>query len=123
MSISCPAVKRLLVLCLLVFQAQVLASGLLGCRHAGAPAAGEVEAGCPFHHVGHTTPADKSAPAPPLDCAKCALQIAMGAAAPMTSSPVPVLMPIPARLAPGPHAHFYRFTPEADFRPPIDRLL
>jgi hypothetical protein len=115
-------VKLVLTLCLLVFQVQVLAAGLLGCRHVQGVGSIAVQAGCPFHRAEAGTQGagghDRM-----LDCTKCALHCAIGAVAPFAVDLASTVVLTPDRPFSAPGRHFYRFTPEADFRPPISRLL
>ncbi|WP_207168525.1 hypothetical protein [Thiocystis violacea] len=105
----------LLVLCLLVLQAQVWASAELGCRHA-AGLNGQSTAPCHQHHASRSTPE----PVHPkrFDCHKCALHCLVTIAVPLVSPPV-----IPQRsdsqaLVAGAGLHFYHFVPALPERPP-----
>ncbi len=122
MCISRRTAKLILGLCLLVFQAQVLAAVLLGCRHGQSVGEAVVQAVCPFHQTNAEKP-DDGGQARLLDCTKCALHCAIGAVAPFAAELVAPAVVIPGRPAALPGRHFYRFIPEADFRPPISRLL
>jgi hypothetical protein len=107
----------LLVLCLLVMQAQLWAAGALGCRHeAGAKSV--ATAACPVHD--HSSPSpDPTHPARVLDCQKCVLHLAVGAPALGGSAPtLPALLggALPSAFG---ERHFYHFTPDSRHRPPI----
>jgi hypothetical protein len=136
MSISGRATKLILIVCLAVFQAQVLAAPLLGCGHDTGVVDASMPVACPFHE-GETDrpPADKASGTsgmpggsldglePLLDCTKCALHCTLGAYAGFAADLVPQALPSAARPSALPGRHFYRFSPEADIRPPIHALL
>ena len=109
--------KTLILVCLLIMQAQVWASATLGCRHQAGSAAPSVAA-CPFHAPSSHKP-DQGHPARPLDCQKCVLHLAVGV--PALAAGVPALPPLLGHSAPPVRAerHFYRFTPDSIHRPPI----
>jgi hypothetical protein len=116
--------RLLLALCLLLFQGQLLAVSSLGCLHDGGRGNGS-PGDCPLHggladggaaaaQSGNGSSGDDG----PLDCPKCVLSLGLGH---LVQPAVPTLSaPLPARgNAPLPARHFYRFTPDPFFRPPI----
>lgn len=111
----------ILTLCLLVMQVQVWASAVLGCQHA-AGLTGNTAAVCPLHHAS-AAKATHGHPAGLLDCQKCVLHCAIGMHVLPASAPLLPDMdgrPVSAAVS---EAHFYRFTPNSRYRPPISRLL
>jgi hypothetical protein len=107
------------VLCLLLMQAQLFAASTLGCRHLieGAP----VTAACAYHS-GKTQAPGEAAEATVLDCQKCALHCAIGACAKPSAAAVAEVRRSQPDPEPHPGRHFYRYAPEAAFRPPIRHL-
>lgn len=106
----------ILTLCLLVMQAQVWASSVLGCRHE-AGLATTTAVVCPMHQADAQQAQTQSDSL--LDCQKCTLHCAMGVPALLTSAPmVPDLGASSAPVALAAH-HFYRFRPGSPYRPPI----
>ncbi len=136
MNLPRATVRTILALCLLLLQGQILASSLLGCRHASPlermPAA---YAGCHLSAadpqvpgVGQSLADERSAaaglpsPSPPaswLDCHKCSLQLSLGVSLQGEAGPVPTFLIPPPPAAPLAARHFYRFDPEPVSRPPI----
>ena len=110
--------RLVLLLTLLVLQAQVLASAALGCRHlteseddAGAVAV------CPMH--GQMAQQGAPEPEPLLDCQKCVLHFAVAVHPLAAAAPV-----LPGAGSPGepaglPERHYYRFIPDSLLNPPI----
>jgi len=122
MRISRAMVRVVVLLTLMVLQAQVLASLILGCRHGiDGGTLGQVAAACPMHLAvsGETGGAQDGAL---LDCHKCALH--SGAAAPALPAPSSMAPPMLAQGLPGAvsERHFYRFSPESPLRPPITAI-
>jgi len=108
-------VAAILMLCLLVLQAQVWASAVLGCRHATGLTA-QPTATCHGRHASRKSPE----PAHPrlFDCHKCVLSSLVTVAVPAESAPT-----IPEQCAPqlseaGSGLHFYQFIPALPERPP-----
>ena len=111
----------ILTLCLLVMHVQVWASAGLGCPHE-AGLTGTTAAVCPLHY-GSAAKATHWHAAGPLDCQKCALHCAIGAHVLPASAPLlPDTGGTQAPLA-APDVHFYSFTPNSRYRPPISHLL
>ena len=137
MNLPRATVRMILALCLLLLQGQILASSLLGCRHASPlermPAA---HAGCHLSAadlqgpgVGQSLADERSAaagvPSPPaswLDCHKCSLQLSLGVSLQGEVGPLPTFFIPPPPAAPLAARHFYRFDPEPVSRPPIPTL-
>jgi hypothetical protein len=111
----------ILTLCLLVMQAQVWASAVLGCPLEAGPT-GNTAAACPLHQAS-AAKAGHGHAAGLLDCQKCIVHCAIGAHALPAS--VPLLPDLGGRrkLAAAPDVHFCRFTPNSRYRPPICHLL
>ncbi|NEV61409.1 hypothetical protein [Thiorhodococcus minor] len=115
MKLSRRSTAIILTLCLLILQAQVWASAMLGCRH---EAGHDVQmlASCHAQPADHMTTA--SPQLDPFDCYKCALNCLVTVAVPMVDGP-PMLA---LQGAPSPVAtvgrHFYRFIPALPERPP-----
>ena len=108
-------VATIIMLCLLVLQAQVWASAVLGCRHATGLTA-QPTAACHWRHAGPKSPE----PAHPrlFDCHKCVLSSLVTVAVPAGSAPT-----IPEQCGPqlseaGSGLHFYQFIPALPERPP-----
>lgn len=122
------AAQTVLLLCLIVFQAQLLAASLLGCRHMTSLDSAGIETGCPLHLAeavqdANGVPVATDSSAEVFDCPKCALQFAVGVYAAFTTA-VGLTVPIePGQPEAVPQRHFYRFTPESHSRPPIAHLL
>ena len=117
-------VRLLIGLCLILFQVQVLASVFLGCRHAVDAGADSSVAACPMHHAAGDAAGLGGADAQRLlDCHKCALHCALGG--PAHVAPLVSLAAVPAASLPSPLAqgHFYRYSPESSFKPPIPQGL
>ena len=111
----------ILTLCLLVMQVQVWASAVPACRHwtglTGAPVAG-----CCLHQAGGGQ-GRHGHPASSFDCHECVLHCAIGAHVLPASAPLlPDMGGSQAPLA-APDVHFYRFTLNSRYRPPISHLL
>lgn len=108
--------RIVLLLGLIVFQAQVFASAALGCQHAPGGDAEPAASGCPYHAPESGT--DDTA-AVPLDCHKCVLYLGVGA--PVQPPAVTTLAQVPFHPVTGtvPAIHFYRFAPGSPLRPPI----
>jgi hypothetical protein len=110
--------RRLLVaLCLLILQGQVLAAGSLACAHVDF--SGEDRAaGCPYHGSIQDTVVDVPAGAP-FDCAKCALDLALGSGSlPVAVDVLPVIhRPGPVRPSLG--ITWPSLPPDRFYRPPI----
>lgn len=107
------ATKPLLLICLLIFQAQVLALSWLPCPHADQP---ETIAGCPSH-ASHP-PAPDTDPNIRQDCAKCTLAVAIGTLHAPPFAPIQAVQP--PRLADWPSLdpiHTQRFL-APELRPP-----
>ncbi|NEX20835.1 hypothetical protein G3480_11010 [Thiorhodococcus mannitoliphagus] len=105
----------LLILCLLVMQAQVWASSGLGCRHE-AGLNGQSAAVCHQHHAG------RASPEPPhpkrFDCHKCSLHCLVAVAVPLESPPVIAERSGSQAQVAGSGLHFYHFVPALPERPP-----
>lgn len=138
MNLPRATVRTILALCLLLLQGQILASSLLGCRHASPPErVPAAHAGCHLSAAGPQGPGvgqsladERSAtagvpspsPTPPaswLDCHKCSLQLSLGVSLQGDVGPVPTFLISPPPAAPLAARHFYRFDPEPVSRPPI----
>ena len=107
------AIKRLLLICLLVFQTQVLALSWLPCPHASQP---ESVVGCPGHSS-HPIAPDTTVDIG-QDCAKCALTVAIGTLQALPDAPIQAVQP--PRLADWPSLdpiHTQRFL-APELRPP-----
>jgi len=117
MKLSRRVANGVLLVALLVMQAQVWASATLGCRHERG--IGRVVAvACPFHHPSDQR-ADPGHPVRLLDCQKCVLHLAIGVPA-LGAGASALLLPLGhSASSPRPDPHFYRFTPDSIHRPPI----
>ncbi|MFD2113715.1 hypothetical protein [Thiorhodococcus fuscus] len=105
----------ILMLTLLVLQAQVWAAAMLGCRHEGQMTAQTMTL-CQ-HHLPNSMPSEP-AHSSLFDCQKCALHSLVTVAV-----PVAFALAIPDRFDPptpvvGAERHFYRFIPRPPERPP-----
>jgi hypothetical protein len=109
--------QTVLVLCLLVMQAQLWASVTLGCRHEAAIGLAD-SAACPFHSAGDQQ-GDQDRPARLIDCQKCVLHLAVGVPALAASPPALAHPAVSSASAVPVEPHFYRFAPDAIHRPPI----
>jgi hypothetical protein len=111
----------ILTLCLLVMQVQVWASAVPMCHHGTGPTGAPV-AGCCLHQAG-AGQGRHGHPASTLDCHQCVLHCAIGAH--VLPASAPLLPDLGGRQASpvASEAHFYRFTSNCRYRPPISHLL
>jgi len=109
-----------LILCLAILHLQVWAATVMGCRHA-AGFAGGTTAVCPVHQTAPQTSTEDPTEGYParLHCQKCALEYAVGVPALMVSAPLLPEIRGPQAQIPMPSLHFYWFTPDSPYRPPI----
>lgn len=111
------ATELIVFLCLLLLQAQVCASFSLPCLHA--PSNPGVESsGCPMHGFGNPI-AGAESQSNLYDCHRCVVGSCLGVVHGAQVSPTPLLVLRRISVAAVPGKHFYRFAPEAFFRPPI----
>ena len=116
MRLSRRASTVVLALCLLILQAQVVASALLGCAHGRAVAGVVASAHCQAPGTGA---ADQGHSKRLLDCQRCALHCALGVPALALAPPLlPDLGGHPFRPA-ATEPHLQGLTPESLDRPPI----
>lgn len=110
-------IRILLVLCLIVFQAEVMAGSWLPCLH---ETPSSLDSACPMHAAAVPVQADSEADAL-FECAKCALTLAIGVLhVPPTRSPGQERFQA-AAPRPQPAHFFYQFFPEPARRPPQPR--
>ena len=115
--------RILLTLCLLLVQAQLFASSVLGCRHAeDYRDGGDATTSCPFHLTAPDTATDQ-VPEPMSDCQKCALHCAFGVQGPMAAVVGLSAVPLRAAVEVALRGHFYHFSPDRFLKPPIFHLL
>ena len=109
--------RSVLLMCLLVMQAQLWASVTLGCRHEAGIGL-TASAPCPFHSAG-AQQGDQAHPVRLLDCQKCVLHLAVGVPA-LAASPPALALPAVSSVSAVPvNPHVDRCAPDAIHRPPI----
>jgi hypothetical protein len=106
--------RWIVLLCLLAFQAQVMAGIWLDCKHSKPTSE---FADCTMHAV------DRSADATvdgdqPFKCAKCALAVAFGVIHGLPSATVTRALPTGSDQYMNPASFYYRFFPDRAARPP-----
>lgn len=113
--------RLLILLCICILQLQLFASAAMACKHAPPPGDQTVNA-CPFHTDG-AAPRGTADTSSLLDCQKCVL----GLFFPLCQSPASAdsigLPEYSALEADSRFTHFYRFTPDLPYRPPISLPL
>lgn len=115
MKLSRRQTSIVLVLCLLVLQAQVWASAMLGCRHEAGLDARQM-ASC--HHQAPDRMNSGTPNLKLLDCYKCALHCLVTVPVPMAYQPAMLAQTGPQALVPASGLHFYHFIPALPERPP-----
>jgi hypothetical protein len=105
------------VICLLILQGQLLAAASLACAHVDLAGDDRFDS-CPYHGIALDAAVDAPAGVP-FDCAKCALDLALGAGSLPVTTGAPPAIQRPGLVRSSLAITWPSLPPDRFYRPPI----